>query len=689
MDFRPHISWNALPMLRILAPFTVGIILASRIDLSGYPILLLLGTSLAFFLLTHLLVSRWFLLRYPSSVAGHLTILLLGSWLAQQHLPNTLPQNSLKGTMLATVTQVPESRQKTDRVILLIEGYADTTLPDAAKTKIIAYMAKDSANQSLLPGDRIWFGGELKLIAPPANPGMFDFQGYMRNKGIAYSTYIAAGHWQKAAGTNRKFLVRRYATIMNSHIQERLFTMLQHPGDRAVVAGILLGARAQIGDDVREQFTRSGIMHILSVSGMHVGILYAILLLLFRWVPAHNRRLQLYRDVIILVVIWTFAFVTGLAPAVQRASFMFSLLTLGKLLNRKAPSINLVAGSALVLLVFNPGLVFHIGFQLSYSAVAGIVLCFNPIYRLWQAPNKFMDLAWQTCALSFSAQLATSPLTWYYFGQVPLYFLPGNLLAMPLAPAIMGLGLALTVVSPVTWLAQPIAWGLQGAIWCLLHGTRLISELPGAGIRAGYMHAEGVWLLYLIMAGLLAAFLLRRKWGWWMALGSLAVLSVTTQYNSWQSRFSGEVIVWEIKGHTAITSRTGGQVALWADSTFLHNTNTLSYHLDGYLRQHRAKLSYTENIDSSGRQFIHTREKTLGIYIGKGQDIAIPVMAEPVYADAVVIRKNAYLDARLIERNFSTETIVPDASNYTSKIPLYRRLLPGKEVVQLAGAIQL
>lgn len=689
MQLRPYIIWNTLPMLRMLAPFATGIVAGFYLTPDKTPLFLALGICCLLLLPLHLAVSKWLWSRYPASLLSHLALILLGVCLSGSRLPAELPDPARQGAMLATVTKVPESRPKSERVILRIDGHADTTVILPGKVFILAYFAKDSAVSGLLPGDRIWINSRLQAIAPPANPGMFDFSNYMRYKGVGYTAYIAKGRWKQASGTERSLLIRRYAAIVNDRIQTALFSYLPDHKDRALVAGILLGSKAQLDDQTRTQFTRSGIMHILSVSGMHVGILYGILLLLFRWVPAHDRRMQLARDGFTLLVIWLFAFVTGLSPAVQRAAFMFSLIILGKLLNRKAASINLVGGSAFVLLLFDPGLLFHIGFQLSYAAVAGIVLWYQPVYRLWYAPNKFMDVVWQTCSISICAQLATAPLCWYYFGQIPIYFLFGNLLAMPLAPAIMSLGLALAAFSPVAVIAKPLAFLLHWTNAILLEGTYLIARLPGAGDTAGFLPANGVGLLFISLAGFSIALMLYRKYGWWIALGSLLMLISQLQWQKWQSSTSEEVIVWHIPGHTAITARTGGHVMLWADSTLALNKSSLSYHMEGYLKQHGAKIAETVNLDSSTQQYIIAGGKTIGLYRGFPKNAAVISGSAPIPADALIIKNNPYLDTSMIFRLFDPAMIVADGSNYASRKSLYKRLLNLPETYTGEAAMKL
>jgi competence protein ComEC len=689
MHLRPCIIWNTLPMLRMLAPFAAGIVAGFYFTPEKTPILLALGICCLLLLALHLAVTKWLWSRYPASLLSHLTLILLGVFLSSSRLPTTLPDAARQGIMLATVAKVPESRPKSERVILQIEGHADTTVTLPVKVLILAYFAKDSAVSGLLPGDRIWISSRLQPIVPPANPGMFDFSKYMRYKGVGYTAYIAKGHWGKASGTDHNMFIRRHAANVNEKIQTALFSYLPDHKDRALVAGILLGSKAQLDDQTRTQFTRSGIMHILSVSGMHVGILYGILLLLFRGIPAHHRRMQLTIDGFTLLVIWLFAFVTGLSPAVQRAAFMFSLIILGKLLNRKAASINLVGGSAFVLLLFDPGLLFHIGFQLSYAAVAGIVLWYQSIYRLWYAPNKFVDVVWQTCSISICAQLATAPLCWYYFGQIPIYFLFGNLLAMPLAPAIMSLGLALAAFSPVAVIAKPLAFLLHWTNFALLEGTNLIARLPGAGDTAGFLPPNGVWLLFVSLTGFSIALMLYRKHGWWIAMSSLLLLFSQLQWQKWQSSTSEEVIVWHIPGHTAITARTGGHIMLWADSTLTRNKTTLSYHMDGYLKQHGAVISASVNLDSTAQQYIIAGGKTIGLYHGFPRNLTVRSAKTSVPADVLIIRNNPYLDTAMIFRLFDPAMIVADGSNYASRKSLYKRLLNLPETSTGEAAMKL
>jgi len=682
---RPAISWNAYPLIRMLLPFAVGIALSFYYAI---PTAILLPMTLAcccLLVLSHISSRRWIKMRYVAAVMSGISLLVMGALLMQLHLPGTIFPSKKPTTLLTTIVTAPEQRISGYRTTAVINSMLED--PTLQGEKILIYLPDDSSSGTLLPGDRIWIKGSLTPISPPVNPGMFDFKRYMSLKGISGSIRIRQGCFLKTGEISGLYFLSRYAEIASRFLGNILDKYMPKEMDQAVLAGILLGKRADLGDNIIQQFQDTGIMHILSVSGMHVAILYGLLLVLFRWIPAHHRRIHLAKEVIILIIIWTFAYITGLSPAVRRAAFIFSLILVGRTFRRQVSGFNLLAGSALILLILEPGLLFNAGFQLSYAAVAGIMIWYKPIYSLLTPKGKISELFWQTIAVSLSAQVATLPLTWYYFGTFPLYFLLGNLAAVPLSGVIMWLGILLIIISPISYIGHMIAYLLHQTISFLLWSIALISRLPHASLSEGYLPPVGVFLLYFMLVSVSMLVLMRRKEWITGIFAALITLTILLQIHSWKIANSREAWIWHIPGHSTLVTRTGRQVSLWADSTLLKDEKTMSYQLSGYMLKNNIRKIDTSLLDTMERPYISSNGNLVGIIRKRKNQEKEIIPAHPQY---IWIQNEPYLDTNQLHTISVENAFIVDGSNRYARTKLYKRLVGEAKLLETGkGAIPL
>ena len=280
---------------------------------------------------------------------------------------------------------------------------------------------------------------------------------------------------------------------------------VQRPESKQIALALLLGQKESLGKEVKQAYSATGTQHILAVSGLHVGIIYSILLLPLTFFKQKGQLLQKSYLVLVLGLIWIYALMTGFSPSVVRAVVMFSLVTLGQMRKRKPSIWNILAFSALLLLVLDPDIQSDLGFQLSYLAVAGIVGLQPILLRMWAPSNRVLDYFWQMATVTLAAQLITSPLTLHYFHTFPTYFLVANLLIVPLSYIILCVGVPFLLLA---WI--PMVGSLLGAIVDFLlfiqnEITYTLQELPAA-----------LWQgIHLSLAGMLAIWGALWIWGNW------------------------------------------------------------------------------------------------------------------------------------------------------------------------------
>lgn len=317
---------------------------------------------------------------------------------------------------------------------------------------------------------------DAQVIRNRDNPGEFDMQGYWNHQNVFRMAFVSE--------LDVRFLAHEELPRLNQFwqtIRESCAVVLQRnlsPELASIAQALILGDKSLLSGEDRASFSNAGAMHVLAVSGLHVGIVVYLLLFFFELFPRFFTRAQ--ASVLALILVWMYAGVTGLSPSVQRAAFMFTLLVLGQVLGRKGDSLNLLFLSAFILLLIDPLLMYDIGFQLSYLAMIGILTLNREISTLLYVKNKVLRKAWEGTAVGIAAQVYTAPLSLYYFHQFPNYFALSNLVVMAVSALILGIGLVLFAVKELAWLVKPLAFLLGLCLLSLLYTMQVVEDLPAA-----------------------------------------------------------------------------------------------------------------------------------------------------------------------------------------------------------------
>ena len=267
---------------------------------------------------------------------------------------------------------------------------------------------------------------------------------------------------------------------------------------------------------------RSGTVHVLAVSGTHVGFIYLMLSFLLGWWGG-GRRARLLRGVLVLLALWGYAGLTGACPSVLRATIMFSLFTVAGMSSQRADTLNSLFAAALVLLVWDPHMLVEVSFQLSFLAVLGIVIFYSPLMRLWSPENWLLRNVWALTAMSLSAQLFTTPVSLYLFKAFPVWFLPANLVVVTAAGFAVYGAVALLVLFKVPFLGAALTWAMTLLLTAVDRATIFFAGLPGAypAVRIGLPETL---LLYLVVAGFAGHWLWRWRGARWIIASSVVGL---------------------------------------------------------------------------------------------------------------------------------------------------------------------
>jgi len=411
-------------------------------------------------------------------------------------------------------------------------------------------------------GDIILIPANYQEIEPPYNPGEFNFKSYLKDKQIYFQIFLQADEIKNVHQNSGNPIIS-FALALRKDLVKKFIRFIPDQEASSMASTLILGYRADLNKDLIDAYSKTGTMHVLSVSGMHVGIVFLVLNFLLK--PMNrSRNLILLRAIIIISVIWFYSLLTGFSPSVCRSALMLSFIVLGKAMNKNQNTYNLIAISAFFLLLYDPFYLFDVGFQLSYLAVAGLVYFHPLIYNVFYIKNKLLEQVWSYCALSIAAQIATFPLSIFYFHQFPVYFLLSNLLIVLPVAIIMYSGIAFLII-PYTLILNPLGKLLNWLINCTNDILYKIEQLP-------FSTMEGIWVSfyeYILISSLLISFvfwqLFRNKFIIWLAFLIGIILSVSLSVKSIENFERHELIFYSLRKNTAIAYLFKGRSIIITD----------------------------------------------------------------------------------------------------------------------------
>jgi competence protein ComEC len=428
----------------------------------------------------------------------------------------------------------------------------------------------------------------------------------------------------------------------------------------AVASALLLGYKDMLDRDTILTYSSSGAMHILAVSGLHVGIIYLVissLLFFFEKIKYGN-----YIKAFLLVIsLWAYALLTGMSPSVLRAATMFSFVTIGASLKRQTNIYNTLAASAFVLILYNPYIILKVGFQLSYLAVFGIVYLQPKLYNLYSPSNWLMHKIWAITTVSIAAQLATFPLGMYYFHQFPNYFLLSNLFVIPLATFIINGGVLLFVISSIPVLPNYIAWAVNKMLVFLNFAVEWVDSLPYSLTLGISISTLETLLIYLIILLFIPSVISKNFKGIKMAL-SCAILLVFFQfYEKITLQEQQYFIVYDVKGERAIDFVDGNKNYFIADDDLAKDKSKMRFHIMHYRWERRVQEStlvpsiYTSNNYFRNKNFIQFDNKQILLW---DEDFVKPDNSSIMEFDYIIVSEKAKLDLT----NINCKQVIIDSS---------------------------
>jgi competence protein ComEC len=504
MPYLGKVELHRTPILRLVLPFIAGIVFNSYFLLPS-DIILYIGLGLLFtngvVVFSKNKLQSWWSISTITGAIIYSTLFFAGVLAYQFSNPTTqqhhITHKNNYDKLLVRVLTNPEPKPKTFKVIANVEkGFINDT-DFISSGKIIMYLSKKGCDSSIRYGDYLLIRNKLKPLPTAIGEDSFNYAKYLAYKNIYYQAFLYGGDYQKA-NKNKTNPILKFSHSLQKHFNNTLQNSIIDSTALGVANALIIGEKNLLDDELKTFYANTGTIHILAVSGLHVGAIYLALLFVLGFLP-NKQWVKWLKAVALLCGLWLYALVTGLSPSVVRATTMFSFIAFGDAIGRKTNLFNSLVAAALFTLAIDAKALFQVGFQLSYLAVMGIGLFYKPLIGLLTPKTWVFSKAWQLLCVSFAAQLATFPLVLYYFHQFPTFFLLSNLLVVPIAMVSVYLGLMVLATSPIALLSKFLGKVLNILLSTNNHIVEYIEGIPFSFIDGIYIPISVVLLLYVLI----------------------------------------------------------------------------------------------------------------------------------------------------------------------------------------------
>jgi len=555
--------WQQMPFVRILIAFVMGIIWTEHFSFSW-----LNGALLALAAFVSIILTRLFSKTINSPLQlglAYFTIFIcLGACclkldINKQHLGHFSAQNY--SAILVQITQKPQfthQRWKAEAEIIACYTEEKKAIPCSGKLLLFG------KNTPALPahyGNQFLIKSGIQEIVANNNPGGFNFRTFMQRKGIFHQCFLAENSAILFRPKQGNTILQQVFTFQD-YIHQSLQKNLSNKNEIAIAEALLYGYDKDIDEEINDAFSKTGTLHVLAVSGMHVGLIFMLLNWLMSWLVKlpHGKGIKAILE---LFGIWLYALICGLSPSILRACVMFSFVIVGKQLSRSSNPFNSLSAAGFLLLAIKPYMLYNVGFQLSFAAVAGILGFYPFLNLLFQFKYTLFNEIWKIIAISLAAQTLTIPISIYYFHQFPNYFLLANLLIIPLSTLIIYGGIMLLIISPIQILATWLGF-LLGKLITLITGISLfLAQLPYSSIDSIIWSIPSICAYYLIGIACIQYFSSRNSMAIQSILLILIVLAFFGLNRSWTNHKRNSLCIYARKHSLVLQVQQSYTLQIW------------------------------------------------------------------------------------------------------------------------------
>ncbi|MEO7982511.1 MAG: ComEC/Rec2 family competence protein [Bacteroidota bacterium] len=687
--------WKKAPFVKLLLAMMVGILLQWQLQLS-------LNILLISFLVAMVAMVSFFFIpffnrfrfAFINGIIASLLFFFLGAILVWgkdiRNKPGWLgnfyqEQDAVIATLDEPLVEKTKSLKAIARVSYLVQK--GRSMP--VEGKVILYFKKDSSLQ-LEYGSQIIFRKNLQEIKNSGNPGGFNYKRYSLFQGITHQVYLQTGEYEVLNG-KKENRIRKFIYGSREFVLNILRKNIRSEKELGLAEALLIGYKDDLEKSLVQSYTNTGVVHIIAISGLHLGLIYWLLALLLK--PLKKKKTTRWLSpVLIISGLWLFSLLAGAQPSILRAALMFTCIVLGESLSKKTSVYNTMAVSAFIILCINPYWLWDVGFQLSYAAVLSIIIFMRPVYNWFYIKNKLLDIAWKMTAVTLAAQVLTVPLSIYHFHQFPNLFILTNFLAVPLSSVILLGEILLCVISFIPAVAlglgQLLSWLIR-IMNSYIERIETISFSLWDGLEITLLQAV---LLVLFTVG--AGYWLMERSTRGIKLGLLALLGFAglRSFSFIQHTRQEEIIVYNISQKKAIDILQGKNYFFIGDSDLLTNDFARNFHLKPSRTLNRVKEADALDNLLVYENYLSYRDKHILLL---DESIAFAPQESKPAIDLLVLSKNPKVYMKKLAAALEIRQVVFDGSvpawkaNYWKKdcdslhIPWYDVTIKGAFVMKL------
>lgn len=625
-------EWTKLFFVKSLACLASGIALGRIFTSAELSFYTLLAINLLFFVpvsLIHLLSKRsarsyyqplksimilafvichgftLYKIRQPAFDTSHFSHYSFTQYEAELARPLVKGKNSVKGVLKVKAIKTAKGWQK-------------------AGGKIMGFF---SPGDSIPAGTILLISDAPRVPDRPLNPLQFDYKEYLQTQDIYHIAFIHQYSVGKQAPSIHLF---RIAEICVNQINRILRRHIQDQSAFALVQGLLLGDKSEMDPETNQMYTMTGLAHVLAVSGFHTALIYQLLIALLAFLPSDAFGKTLF-TITVISSLWFYAICTGLSASVVRAALMLSLLVSTRLIKRRPHTLHILCLSAFLILLHSPQALFDIGLQLSFTAVAGILCANQALSRNLQIRQPIIRKLWEWTCVSISAQLFTYPLLLLYFHDLPLYFIPANLISTMPVIALIYMGILLLASSWLSWLAGFIGLLIHYTTWFLNGAVALLATLPSF-TQELYFHPLQIILLFLFTALFISGLYQKRAGRLWLSYLLLTLFTLITVFEFYKSSRQRILAVFHTKDHSFIAFIEGFHATIFTSHSNTFESSEYRYSVSSYLGSRHVRSIVFDSIPQAS--LISYSGRSIALINGSGQ---LQIRHQPDYIIATRI----------------------------------------------------
>lgn len=677
---------SAMPFVKITTILILGIVLSTFFNVD----FTLLGIAVSFLLLLfiHLFVHKYYRLSWIFGLSILVFFGLVGIARTSQ-LKQEARTKSDNGSEFVVVRVVEQPKVTAYHVRTRVEIVSIKSNQGWQKGEgqSLLMLEKDSTSQIVKTGDLLAFEPNFEEVESNGNPEAFNYKRYLFFHLVSQQAHLKSKQWTLINEPKTWFQAHNLDLIRQNLIDR--FRQYGITGDElSVLSALILGYSNDIAAEVQQAYASTGAVHILAVSGLHVAILYLILSRLLFWM-GKDKYSKVTKLIVVLSAIWFYSLLSGGSPSVLRSAVMFSLIAIGQILHQKGNIYNVVFASAFILLIYDPFLLYNLGFQLSYLAVISIIF-FQPLISAWWVPRyKVLQWIWDLTNVGIAAQILTVPLTVYYFHQFPNYFMVVNLLAVPLSTVLMWVAMLFYMALPIPIIAHYIAMVLKWLTFAQNYIVKMVGSWPYALTTDLYIDLIQLFLIFSTLL-IFMWFLAKPKASKVLILVSgILILVVYSDWIWYQKQSQKKMIVYNIKGHTALNFVDGKTHILV--SSLARDSKASDFHLKNHwlslgleqekhlsTKQLQSKFALSSIIKSNHPNFF-VKGPMIQFYNKRILVIQYPNLLErykpkKLKLDYIILSKNVRIDPAQLDLYFEYQTLIIDGSHSEHNRKYYRML---------------